>query len=168
MPRSKASKSSSVVSASIPEVESPLETTSSSVSPVEETPHDVASSSQSHDEIVVEASTSTSANENADDNAKGATRPRLTIVQKIEQVIAMLNSNNVPIQKVIKQLVSIRNALDGAQIKSSKKTRKPNKYNIFMSEQMEKLKDNHDIPATEKFKRCIEEWNKTKAAQTAE
>jgi DNA-binding FrmR family transcriptional regulator len=87
-------------------------------------------------------------------------KTRRTVVDKLDQIISMLeNGSSVP--SIIKQLHSIRKTLDGAQIKSTKKTRKPNSYNLFMSEEMEKLKDS-TMPATEKFKHCINLWNEKK------
>ena len=97
-------------------------------------------------------------------NNKSAQRTRKSVVEKIDDVLALLE-DNAPVSKITKHLQSIRRALDGAQIKSSKKTRKPNQYNLFMSEKMEELKDVTDIPATEKFKMCIQKWNESKAAK---
>lgn len=44
--------------------------------------------------------------------------------------------------------------------------REPNEYNKFMKEQMVKVKSaNPNITSTEAFKRCAEDWNKTKDAK---
>lgn len=92
------------------------------------------------------------------------TKTRKTVVEKIDAVLEMIEQN-ASVSAITKQLQSIRKALDGAQIKTSKKTRKPNQYNLFMSEQMEKLKES-DMPATERFKHCIKLWNERKETET--
>jgi hypothetical protein len=106
--------------------------------------------------------------ESSDDVAVPVAGPksRKSIVDRINEVIDQVEAKG-SVDNIIKKLTSIRRALDGAQIKSSKKTRKPNQYNIFMSEEMEKLRD-QDIPATEKFKMCIKKWNDRKAAADAQ
>lgn len=88
-------------------------------------------------------------------------KSRKSVVDKIDAVIQMVEQGTTTPTTILKHLQSIRKTLDGAQIKSSKKTRKPNSYNIFMSEEMEKLKDS-DMPATAKFKFCINKWNERK------
>lgn len=124
-----------------------------------------SSVSSTMEESDVQAS-ATESGANIDESAVGGKssnnqRNRLTIVQKLDRAIKMIEDGS-PTGSIIKILVSIRKTLDGAHIKSSKKTRKPNQYNLFMSEQMEKLKEVSDIPATEKFKMCIKMWNERK------
>ena len=87
-------------------------------------------------------------------------KSRKTILEKLDAVLDLIDKN-ASINVITKQLHTIRKALDGAQIKACKKTRKPNQYNMFMSEQMEKLKES-DMPATERFKHCIKLWNERK------
>ena len=94
-----------------------------------------------------------------------ATKTRKTIVEKIDTVLELIE-NNASVGAITKQLQTIRKALDGAQIKASKKTRKPNQYNLFMSEQMEKLKES-ELPATERFKYCIKLWNERKETEAS-
>lgn len=92
-------------------------------------------------------------------------KARKTVIDRIDAILALIE-DNAPVSVVTKQLLSLRKTLDGAQIKNMKKSRKPNMYNMFMSEQMEKLKE-QDIPATEKFKMCIKLWNERKEADAA-
>lgn len=102
--------------------------------------------------------------DDASSNTK-VTKQRKTVVEKIDDVIHMAE-RQASIPTIVKQLQSIRKTLDGAQIKTTKKTRRPNKYNIFVSEQMELLKGS-DMNATARFKVCIDRWNERKAIEAA-
>jgi len=98
--------------------------------------------------------------ETAPVTTRSAPKARKTVVDKIDWIIQLIEQG-ASVSVVTKNLQSVRKTLDGAQIKSTKKTRKPNSYNIFMSEEMEKLKES-TMPATEKFKHCINLWNERK------
>ena len=158
MPR-KSSKSTASKSASASSVEE-------KVAPSEITPAVEEQTSSVVEESTVSESIP-SATHDSDDVAadaatgKSAQRSRKSVVEKIDHVLHMIEQGASP-SAVTKQLTAIRKTLDGAQIKASKKSRKPNPYNLFMSEEMEKLKDVTDIPATEKFKLCIQKWNEKK------
>lgn len=93
-------------------------------------------------------------------------KPRKSVVDKIDHVIHLVNQE-ASTSLIVKNLQSIRKVLDGAHIKSLKKSRQPNAYNLFMSEEMEKLKDS-TMPATAKFKHCINLWNERKLNNTTE
>lgn len=92
-------------------------------------------------------------------------KPRKSVVDKIDYVINLVNQESST-SLIVKNLQSIRKVLDGAHIKSLKKSRQPNAYNLFMSEEMEKLKDS-TMPATAKFKHCINLWNERKLSNIA-
>jgi hypothetical protein len=93
-------------------------------------------------------------------STRSAPKARKSVVDKIDQILQLIEQG-ASVSVVTKHLQSVRKTLDGAQIKSTKKTRKPNSYNIFMSEEMEKLRES-TMPATEKFKHCINLWNERK------
>lgn len=98
-------------------------------------------------------------------STRSAPKARKSVVDKIDQILQLIEQG-ASVSVVTKHLQSVRKTLDGAQIKSTKKTRKPNSYNIFMSEEMEKLRES-TMPATEKFKHCINLWNERKLLATA-
>lgn len=117
------------------------------------------------DVVVVTAEESCDDGDGTNKQVSSNPKTRKTVVERIDAVLKLIE-DNAPVSVITKQLLSVRKTLDGAQIKNIKKSRKPNMYNMFMSEQMEKLKD-QDIPATEKFKMCIKLWNERKEADAA-
>lgn len=88
----------------------------------------------------------------------------------IARITAFIKSQTEEISK--KDLTStigkIYDSLKKGKVEGEVKKRAPSPYNLFMKEEMAKLKDNKDMSSTEKFKHIAELWNKKKEEENPE
>jgi hypothetical protein len=88
----------------------------------------------------------------------------------IARITAFIEAQTEEISK--KDLTSavgkIYDSLKKTKVEGEVKKRAPSPYNIFMKEEMAKLKDNKDMSSTEKFKHVAILWNQKKEEEKVE
>lgn len=113
------------------------------------------------------------AQETGSDDAAAAPVPAAkrhvrTPLERVDQLISLLENEKVN-KNVREELKLLRKQLDGAKIRTEKRTRPANAYNLFMQEKMKELRVQYPTEESKKvFAMCIELWRQQKGAAAAE
>lgn len=101
---------------------------------------------------------------NSETFEEGGDSKRKVLPPQTRLDIAIKGLQNKGATKEVKmQLIRLRGQLNGAKIRQKSASRPPNRYNMWMKEQMAKLKENGMAPK-DRFAYCISLWNAEKEA----
>lgn len=145
-----------VVEEEVVEVKKTKKGRKSKVEPVESEPDAPASDEEQPVESEPEAP-ATEEEEEVDKKKTGKRHVR-SPVERIDLILSMLSTIKVN-KTVLTELQQLRKALDGAKVKPEKRTRAPNAYNLFIKDEMVKVRAEYpEMTSSEQFSECIKRW----------